>query len=106
MPRDLRAVANASRWTWARASTAKSRVRVLELEQVLDPRAAESIDALVVVAHHGQVRARAAQQLHQLELGVVGVLEFVDEDVLEAVLVLAPQVGSLAQQAQREADLV
>ena len=44
--------------------------------------AAEAVDALVVVADDGHVGAwRAGQQLDELELGVIGVLELVDQDV-------------------------
>ena len=52
-----------------------------EVGQVLRRRAAEAVDALVVVAHHDQARRAAAQQVEQLGLGVVGVLELVDQDV-------------------------
>ena len=79
---------------------------VEEADQVLDPGAAEAVDALIVVADHGQVAALPRQQLDELELDVVGVLELVHQDVAEALLVLALEVGPLAQQAQREPDLV
>ena len=72
------------------------RVDVQELEQVLDPRAPEAIDALVVIAHHGQVAALAGEQAHELELDVVRVLELVHEDPAPPLLHLAPNVSSLA----------
>jgi hypothetical protein len=48
----------------------------------------------------------AREELHQLELGVVRVLELVDQDVPEPLLVAGKHVGSLAEEAEREVDLV
>ncbi len=66
----------------------------LEVHHVADVGAAEGVDALVVVAHgeDGVGRdARLAQAGQDLQPGVlqaVGVLELVDQDVLEAPLVV------------------
>ena len=64
-------------------------------------RAAEAIDGLVVVTDDdhvvGLVRA-AADQLEQQDLGHVGVLELVHEDVPELVLVAANDVRPLGEQ--------
>ena len=69
----------------------------LELGEGGEAGAPESIDRLVVVADdHDVVRPvrRAAEQLDQLDLGDVGVLELVDEDV--AVLALVARAGRWA----------
>ncbi len=84
---------------------ARRREGLEEAEQVLDPCAAEAVDALIIIAHHGDVAARTAEPLHHLELDVVGVLELVHQHVAVAVLDLALQPRPLAQQAQRQADL-
>ena len=67
----------------------------LERAHVADVGAAERVDALVVVAD-GEQRAAdllavAGQQFEQVVLQVVGVLELVDQDVLEARLVMLAQ---------------
>ena len=77
-----------------------------ELDDVRHRRPAESVDRLVVVADDGQVPGRRGDQLDELRLGPIGVLEFVDEDIPEAAPDLAPGGGRLAQQPQREGDLV
>ena len=63
--------------------------------------AAEAIDRLVVVTHDhdvvGLVRS-TADELEDRDLGHVGVLELVDEDVAELALVAEQQVRSLGQQ--------
>jgi hypothetical protein len=46
------------------------------------------------------------QKLDQLELGVVRVLELVDQEILETPLVGAQHVGPRAQQAQHQHDLI
>ena len=61
--------------------------------------ATEAVDGLVVVAHdHDVVRPvrRAAEQLDELDLGDVGVLELVHEQVAERALVAAQHVGLAA----------
>ncbi len=57
---------------------------VLHVRQVCPP---EAVDGLVIVTHHTQVVP--GQLLDQLELGVVGVLELVDQDVGEPFAVAA-----------------
>ena len=56
----------------------------LEPEDVLDPRSAESVDALGIVAHHADVVVRFGQPAQDHILRVVRVLVLVDEDVAEA----------------------
>ncbi len=63
----------------------------LELGHVGGVGAAEGVDRLVVVADREQRRVRAGEQLQPAVLQRVGVLEFVDQDVLEAVLIVLAQ---------------
>ncbi len=78
-----------------------------ETEDVRECRPAEPIDALVVVPHHREVgRRRPGQQLDQLELGMVRVLKFVDEDVPIAPPLRLEDGGMLTQQPKRKPDLV
>ena len=70
---------------------------------------AEAVDGLVVVAHHhhvgGTVRG-AAEELDELDLGDVGVLELVHEDVPELALPSPEDVGAGLEQAGHEGDLL
>ena len=77
---------------------------LLKAQDVLDGRAAELIDALVVVADDAEVFVGARQQAHELKLGVVGVLVLVDEDVAPAVLVVLEDIGVLHEELDRLAD--
>ncbi len=56
-------------------------VAVLEVEDVVDRRAAERVDRLVVVADDRHVPMAVGQRRDELRLGTIGVLELVDEDV-------------------------
>jgi hypothetical protein len=82
------------------------RIALLEGEHVGDGRAPPPINGLIVVAHAGDVAVAGAQELHQLELGVVGVLELVDHDVLEPALQAGPHVGARPQELQDQDDLI
>ena len=74
----------------------------LEVGHVADLRTAKRVDALVVVAdrEHGRaVRSRrASEHLQPGVLQPVGVLEFVDQDVPEAPLVMVTQARVIAHQ--------
>ena len=52
-----------------------------EVEDVLGRGAPEAIDALIVVADNNQAVASVGGEIEELRLGVVGVLELVDEDM-------------------------
>ncbi len=71
--------------------------QVLDLEFALEGRhvadigAAERVDALVVVADREHRAMLAGHQLQPLVLQIVGILEFVDQDVPEARLVMLAQ---------------
>ena len=81
-------------------------VALAELEDVADRGAAELVDRLVVVAHHGHVAVPLGDQGDQLGLGPVGVLELVHEHVLEPPLDGLASGRRLAQQPQRQRHLV
>ena len=81
-------------------------VPLAELEDVADRRAAELVDRLVVVAHHGDVAVALGDERDELRLGPVRVLELVHEHVPEAPLDLLPRGRRLAQQPQGERHLV
>ena len=85
---------------------ARLRIAREEPAHVGDGGPAPAIDGLVVVGHHCDVVVPGGEELHHLELGVVGVLELVHKDVAEAALVAAEHVGARAQEAQGVGDLV
>ena len=72
-----------------------------EAEDIGDVRAAEAIDALVVITHHADVFCLIGQQRGQAVLQGVGVLILVDEDVAELALVVFPHVAGRFQQPHR-----
>jgi hypothetical protein len=63
----------------------------LEVGHVAHIRTAKGVDALVVVADAEQRRTAAGEQLQPAVLQLVGVLEFVHQDVAEALLIVAAQ---------------
>ena len=73
---------------------------LLEPQDVGDLGAAPRIDRLVVVADAADVLALLREQPQPQILGLVGVLIFVDQDVLEALLVLLEHVAVRAQDRQ------
>ena len=66
---------------------ARPRKIVLEIQNVLDVRAAPAIYGLVFIAHHADVAVRLGEQLHQLVLAAVGVLVLIDHDVAQPAVV-------------------
>ena len=78
----------------------------LEVEDVVDRRAAERVDRLVVVADDRDVAMRLGEQRHELRLRPVRVLELVDQDVPEAAGDRRPGRRRLAHEAQGERHLV
>ena len=77
-----------------------------QLAQVVQRGAAPAVNALVVIAHGGEVGRLAHQRLHQLVLRGVGVLVFIDQRVRQARLPLLRHFGLREQQAQRQADQI
>ena len=78
----------------------------LELQDVADVRSAPAVHRLVRVAHHADVAVRLAQELDDLVLGVVRVLELVDEDMAETLLVGLPHVVTGLEQVGRHHEQV
>ena len=81
-------------------------VVALEVEHVLDRRAAPRIDALVGVADDADVAVAARERVHQLVLGPARVLVLVDQQVAEPLLVVAEHLGLLPEQPDRLGDQV
>ena len=81
-------------------------IDALEVEDVLNGRAAEAVDALVVVAHDADVLFRAGEQAHEPELSHTGVLILVHQQIFVLVLVELPHVLVLRQQDDRLVDEV
>jgi hypothetical protein len=80
----------------------------VELDEGGIARAAEAVDRLVVVAHdHHVVRPvrRPPEELDELDLGDVGILELIDEQVAEAALPAAQDVRAVAEEADDGGDL-
>ena len=74
---------------------------LLEVEDVLDVRAAPAVDRLVVIAHDHKVLVLRGKQVRDLVLDVVRVLVLVHADVAEALLVLLEHLRTGAQQLER-----
>ena len=83
-----------------------ARVARLEVEDVVDRRAAERVDRLVVITDDGHVAMRLGKQRHELRLGPVRVLELVHEDVPEAARDGRPGRRRLAHESEGQRDLI
>ena len=84
----------------------QGRVVLGHLQQVVRIGAAPGIDALVIVAHAGEITTWTRQHLQQAVLRIVGVLAFVHQQVANA---LAPGRGNfriVLQYLHRQADQV
>ena len=73
----------------------------LQRLHVLRPGATPGINGLVVITHHGQAVAWAYQQLYQQILTGVGVLVFVHQQVVNAVLPAFEHLRILLKQRHR-----
>src|SRR5690606_36735930 len=82
------------------------RVVLAHLVQVLRVGAAPGLEALVVVAHAGEVAGRAGDGAQQPVLGVVGVLALVDQQVADALAPGPDHVLVALQYLQRHGDQV
>ena len=76
-------------------------VLFFKAEDIPDVRAAEPVNALVVVAHHADVVILPHQQTGQQVLQMVGVLILVDQDIAELLPVVRPHIGAALQQPDR-----
>src|SRR6266567_2059629 len=73
----------------------------LELQNILNVRAAPAINRLVRIADDADVLLLFSQQANQSVLKGIRVLVFVDQDVAEAIVVSVPNFRNIAQQAYR-----
>ena len=80
------------------------RILLLKVENILDGRAPEPVDALVIVAHHAEVLIAPGQQRGQQVLEVVGVLVLVDQHIAELPLIVGPDLLVLLQQLHGQQD--
>ena len=71
---------------------------VFKLQDVRHLGAAPSVDALIVIAHHANIRRRArSQHAHEIELEAVGILELIDEHLGVAGSPLVADIGVFIQ---------
>ncbi|GBC79706.1 hypothetical protein HRbin09_00930 [bacterium HR09] len=77
-------------------------VGVLKAQDVLQLRAAEAVNALVLVAHGGEVGPGPGQVPEQLHLHGVGVLKLVHQEVGEALAQALSQARILGQELYRQ----
>ena len=71
---------------------------LLEVENVIDARAAPPVDRLVVVTDHTHVPAIVGQQPNEIQLCDVRVLKLVDQDVGESSAPLAANTGPITKE--------
>ena len=81
-------------------------ILLFKVEDVLDRRTAELVDALVIVADDADVAPAVRQQGRELVLEVVRVLILVDEHITEAALPVLAHVRMLVEQADGVVDQV
>ena len=79
-------------------------VLIFKIQDVLDGRAAEAVDALVVVAHHAEIPVPARQQGGQQILQIVRVLILVHQDVAEFPLIEIPHLLVFLQELHGQQD--
>src|SRR5690606_28752468 len=72
----------------------------LEVLDVLDPRTAPAVDRLIVVADDERHDHGACEEAQPAVLDRVRVLEFVDEELLEAGAVMLEQIPVVAQELE------
>ena len=73
-------------------------VEFFKVEDIFNGSAAETVDALVVIAHHADVALRPGEQTDQTELRHAGVLILVHQQVAVLILVEFPHVRVIGQQ--------
>ena len=63
------------------------------MEDVFEIRAAPRVDALGVIPHHHHIAVVGGESVDEFGLEAVGILVFIDEDVLELMLVVRGDIG-------------
>jgi hypothetical protein len=84
----------------------RTREVTLELQDVPHVRTAERVDGLVVISHDTQVAARTRQHPRHLELHGVGILVFIDHEVMPPLPQRLPHLLLGAQQLHGEQQQV
>ena len=79
---------------------------VFKGQNILYRRAAEFVNTLVVIADNADVAVLFGEHAHKLILHAVGVLVLVHHDVFELVLIVAEDLGILAEQLHRLAEQI
>ena len=74
---------------------------LFEIQNVPDVGAAETVDRLIVVSDHAQVSMTGGQQVDQLVLRMVGILIFINQNILKPRLIFAQDIGIFSKQAHR-----
>src|SRR5699024_10769670 len=74
----------------------------LEIQDIFNGSAAETIDTLIVVADHTDILVLASQERRQQILQMVGVLILVNQDIAELLLIIVQNIWILLQQPDRE----
>ncbi len=73
-------------------------VLLFKAQNVLYRRTPEFVNALVVIAHNAEITRFGRKQRHQAVLKLVRILKFVDQNVLELVLIICAHVLAVAEQ--------
>jgi len=81
-------------------------MRLAEAAHVVNRGAAEGVDGLIEVAHHGHVAGSRGQREEQLDLGAVHILEFVNEHVPVAAHDLVAHGRALVEETPGESQLI
>ena len=114
MPDGAEVLLDAQAWRRARRAGRRivgrrAREPRIELRKGGEAGAAEPVDRLVVVAHDHDVVGtvgRPPEQLDELDLGHVGVLEFVDQQVAELLLPATEDVRARLEKLGHRRDLL
>ena len=62
-----------------------------EVGHIAHARATETVDALIIISHSKYGSMLPGQEFEPVVLQFVGILEFVDQDVIKAILVVSTQ---------------
>ena len=72
----------------------------LQIEEIGDIRPAPAIDTLVIIAHYAHIAMLTGQRTHQLKLGRVGILIFINHHVTITRPALFKRLGMFLKKAQ------
>ena len=72
-------------------------ILLFKIQNILNGRAPEPVDALIIITHHTDILISPRQQRGQQILHMVGILVFIHQNVTELPLIVFPDVGILLQ---------